>query len=71
MPDAGMPDFPLGLTMGMILSTPMVVVGPGLIWRGLRAPAPATPPPSRMSLKERLEARRSRAGGPMTRRRLS
>ena len=39
-PDAGMPAFPLGLTMGMILSIPMILLGLFLIWRGLREPAP-------------------------------
>jgi phosphatidylglycerol:prolipoprotein diacylglycerol transferase len=32
-PDLGMPNFPLGLTMGMILSIPMILVGLALIWR--------------------------------------
>lgn len=32
-PDAHMPDFPLGLTMGMLLSTPMLALGAWLIWR--------------------------------------
>jgi phosphatidylglycerol:prolipoprotein diacylglycerol transferase len=41
-PDEGMPDFPLGLTMGMILSVPMILVGAFLLWRALRA-APAPP----------------------------
>jgi phosphatidylglycerol---prolipoprotein diacylglyceryl transferase len=41
-PDIGMPDFPLGLTMGMILSIPMVLGGLFLIWRALRE-APAAP----------------------------
>jgi phosphatidylglycerol:prolipoprotein diacylglycerol transferase len=41
-PDAQMPDFPLGLTMGMMLSIPMFLVGAFLVWRGLkRPPAPA------------------------------
>ena len=39
-PDAGMPQFPLGLTMGMILSLPMALGGAYLIWRGLREPPP-------------------------------
>ena len=30
-PDVGMPDFPFGLTMGMILSIPMVLAGLGMI----------------------------------------
>lgn len=37
-----MPDFPLGLTMGMMLSIPMILVGAWLIWRAWnRLPAPA------------------------------
>ena len=32
-PDAGFDHLPLGLTMGMILSIPMVLVGAWLIWR--------------------------------------
>ena len=32
-PDAHMPDFPLGLTMGMLLSLPMLALGVWLIWR--------------------------------------
>ncbi|MHA7871714.1 MAG: prolipoprotein diacylglyceryl transferase family protein, partial [Hyphococcus sp.] len=32
-PDAHMPDFPLGLTMGMMLSTPMLALG---LWMILR-----------------------------------
>jgi phosphatidylglycerol:prolipoprotein diacylglycerol transferase len=48
-PDRGMPDFPFGLTMGMMLSIPMLLVGVGLILYSRRAaalapPAPATPP---------------------------
>jgi phosphatidylglycerol:prolipoprotein diacylglycerol transferase len=44
-PDEGMPNFPLGLTMGMILSLPMVLGGAWLIWRGMAEPASAEPPP--------------------------
>lgn len=46
-PDAHLPDFPLGLTMGMMLSIPMIVLGAWLVQRALRAetgapqPAPA------------------------------
>ena len=41
-PDLGMPNFPLGLTMGMILSVPMILLGAALIWNALRkAPPPA------------------------------
>ncbi len=32
-PDNHMPDFPLGLTMGIILSLPMVLLGAYLMWR--------------------------------------
>lgn len=39
-PDAYMPHFPLGLTMGMMLSAPMVLAGLLLIWRGLKEPLP-------------------------------
>ncbi len=34
-PDEGMPHFPLGLTMGMMLSAPMIIAGAWLLWRGL------------------------------------
>ena len=40
-PDAGMEHLPLGLTMGMILSTPMMLVGIWLIWRALKKPVVA------------------------------
>jgi phosphatidylglycerol:prolipoprotein diacylglycerol transferase len=43
MPDAGLRDLPYGLTMGMILSAPMVLAGAWLIWRGLRAPLAQVP----------------------------
>jgi phosphatidylglycerol:prolipoprotein diacylglycerol transferase len=43
-PDIGMPDFPLGLTMGMILSIPMVLLGLGLIIRAVLAPIPMPEP---------------------------
>lgn len=48
-PDEGMPNFPLGLTMGMILSLPMVLGGAWLIWRGMAEPAPAEPQPQAAS----------------------
>ena len=35
-PDSFMPHFPLGLTMGMLLSMPMALAGLFLIWRGMR-----------------------------------
>ena len=43
-PDSYMPDFPLGLTMGMMLSAPMVLAGAFLIWRGMREPLPPALP---------------------------
>jgi phosphatidylglycerol:prolipoprotein diacylglycerol transferase len=50
-PDAGMPSFPFGLTMGMILSLPMFVVGAALLaWALINPrlrPRVATPGPSR------------------------
>jgi phosphatidylglycerol:prolipoprotein diacylglycerol transferase len=42
-PDSYMPHFPLGLTMGMILSIPMIAAGVWLVWRGLNEPVPAEP----------------------------
>ncbi len=39
-PDAGLESLPLGLTMGMYLSIPMVAGGLYLIWRGMREPLP-------------------------------
>jgi hypothetical protein len=48
-PDRDMPHFPLGLTMGMMLSAPMVLAGIGLILyaRSARALAsPAVPEPA-------------------------
>ena len=42
-PDADMPIFPLGLTMGMMLSAPMILAGLWLIWRALRQPVAAQP----------------------------
>ena len=41
-PDLGMPNFPLGLTMGMILSIPMILLGGALIWNALRRSPPPT-----------------------------
>jgi len=42
-PDEGMPNFPLGLTMGMILSIPMMIFGAWLIFRALRRPLEPSP----------------------------
>ena len=46
-PDYGMPVFPFGLTMGMILSIPMLIGGVFLIWRGLREPLPTAGAPDK------------------------
>jgi phosphatidylglycerol---prolipoprotein diacylglyceryl transferase len=35
-PDSYMPNFPFGLTMGMILSIPMIAVGAWMVWRGIK-----------------------------------
>jgi phosphatidylglycerol:prolipoprotein diacylglycerol transferase len=43
-PDLGMPDFPLGLTMGMLLSTPMFLVGGWLMWKALKEPVETDEP---------------------------
>ena len=40
MPDEGLRDLPFGLTVGMMLSAPMVIAGAWLVWRG-RKTAPA------------------------------
>lgn len=37
-PDVGLENLPLGLTMGMILSIPMIVIGAWLIWRAWSRP---------------------------------
>ena len=37
-PDFGMENLPLGLTMGMMLSIPMMLVGAWLIWRAWSRP---------------------------------
>ena len=47
-PDRYLQHFPFGLTMGMMLSAPMVIGGLFLIWRGMREPlaTQAASPPS-------------------------
>jgi phosphatidylglycerol:prolipoprotein diacylglycerol transferase len=45
-PDVGMENFPLGLTMGMMLSTPMILVGGWLIWRAWKRPPVAASEPA-------------------------
>ena len=37
-PDAFLPNFPLGLTMGMMLSAPMFALGAWFVWRAFRNP---------------------------------
>ncbi|MGA0608093.1 prolipoprotein diacylglyceryl transferase [Phenylobacterium sp. VNQ135] len=39
-PDAGLENLPLGLTMGIYLSIPMLMFGLWLIWRGMREALP-------------------------------
>ena len=41
-PDLGMPQYPFGLTMGMILSIPMILIGAYLIWRAQQNDKAAT-----------------------------
>lgn len=41
-PDAGLDNLPLGLTMGMILSVPMMLIGAWLIWRAWSRPPVAS-----------------------------
>ncbi len=43
-PDPGLDGFPLGLTMGMMLSAPMLLAGLWLIWRGMREALPSALP---------------------------
>lgn len=45
-PDPFMPDFPIGLTMGMLLSAPMFALGLWLVRRAFRKAAPTTAPAS-------------------------
>jgi phosphatidylglycerol:prolipoprotein diacylglycerol transferase len=40
-PDDFMPHFPLGMTMGMLLSIPMILAGAWLLWRAWRQPVAA------------------------------
>ena len=41
MPDVGLQNLPFGLTMGMMLSAPMVLFGAWLIWRAFSTPLEA------------------------------
>ncbi|QLQ13698.1 MAG: prolipoprotein diacylglyceryl transferase [Brevundimonas sp.] len=43
-PDAGLENLPLGLTMGMYLSIPMMLIGGWLIWRAYQQPVVAAAP---------------------------
>jgi len=43
-PDVGFDHMPFGLTMGILLSTPMVLVGAWLLWRSRRDPTQALEP---------------------------
>jgi phosphatidylglycerol:prolipoprotein diacylglycerol transferase len=70
-PDSYMPHFPLGLTMGMILSIPMILAGAWLVWRGLNEPVPTEPwvaPPEdepeapKAAAKPRAKAAPSKSG---------
>lgn len=45
MPDEGLRDLPFGLTVGIMLSAPMVLAGAWLIWRGARGAVPEAPIP--------------------------
>ncbi len=42
-PDEGLENLPLGLTMGMYLSIPMLLIGAWMVWRGLREPPEPIP----------------------------
>src|SRR5690606_9781456 len=65
-PDAGLEHLPLGLTMGMILSIPMMLVGAWLIWRALKKPVVAEAEAVMTeTLKDRL-VREIALTGPMT-----
>jgi phosphatidylglycerol:prolipoprotein diacylglycerol transferase len=44
MPDEGLRDLPLGLTVGTLLSIPMIIAGALLIWRAFAIPAPVASP---------------------------
>jgi phosphatidylglycerol:prolipoprotein diacylglycerol transferase len=55
-PDIGMPDFPLGLSMGMILSAPMVLIGLGLILFSLLREPEGEPDPGAEMLPDMDDA---------------
>lgn len=62
-PDVGMPNFPFGLTMGMILSLPMLAFGVWLIWRGLKEPLPALEPEAETAAVEAEDPFKIRSDG--------
>ncbi len=41
-PDQGLENLPFGITMGMILSAPMIIGGAYLIWRAMKSPPQVT-----------------------------
>ncbi len=57
-PDAHMPDFPLGLTMGMMLSLPMLAFGLWLVWRTRNA---ATAPASQKADSQKTDSQKAGA----------
>lgn len=63
-PDVGMPDFPFGLTMGMMLSLPMLAFGAWLIWRGLKEPLPELEPEAETAAVEAEDPFKIRSDGP-------
>lgn len=62
-PDVGMPNFPLGLTMGMILSLPMLAFGAWLVWRGLKEPLPDLEPETETAAVEAEDPFKIRSDG--------
>jgi phosphatidylglycerol:prolipoprotein diacylglycerol transferase len=62
-PDVGMPSFPLGLTMGMMLSLPMLAFGAWLIWRGLKEPLPELEPEAETAAVEAEDPFKIRSDG--------
>jgi len=44
MPDEGLRDLPFGLTVGTLLSVPMILAGAWLIWRAFATPGPVASP---------------------------
>lgn len=71
-PDQGMPEFPFGLTMGMILSLPMLAFGLWCLWRSFRESPPpilaaaveTVPPPSPAADKPARKPRQAKTTPP-------